>query len=66
MHTLDIVNEVCPDKKLLFDSIPLLARTVIRKLENISKNVKITTRVGLNLNFIFEAKQTFDTPHTQL
>ena len=39
--TLAIVNEVCPEKKLLFDSIPLSARTVTRKVEVISENLKL-------------------------
>ena len=39
--TSAIVNEVCPEKKLLFDSIPLSARTVIRKVEVISENIKL-------------------------
>ena len=38
---LAIVNEVCSEKKLLFDSIPLSARTVTRKVEVISENVKL-------------------------
>ena len=39
--TLAIVNEVCHEKKLLFDSIPLSARTVTRKVEVISENLKL-------------------------
>ena len=39
--TLAIVNKVCPEKKLLFDSIPLSARTVTRKVEVISENLKL-------------------------
>ena len=39
--TLAMVNEVCPGKKLLFDSIPLSARTVTRKVEVISENLKL-------------------------
>ena len=39
--TLAIVNEVCSEKKLLFDSIPLSARTVTRKVEVISENLKL-------------------------
>ena len=39
--TLAIVNKVCPEKKLLFDSIPLSAITVTRKVEVISENLKL-------------------------
>ena len=39
--TLAIVNEVCPKKKLLFDSIPLSARTITCKVEVISENLKL-------------------------
>ena len=39
--TLAIVNEVCPEKKVLFDSIPLSARTVTRKVEIISEHLKL-------------------------
>ena len=37
--TSAIVNEVCHEKKLLFDSISLSARTVTRKVEVISENL---------------------------
>ena len=37
--TLAIVNEVCAEKKVLFDSIPLSARTVTRKVEIISEHL---------------------------
>ena len=39
--TLPIVNEVCPEKKVLLDSIPLSARTVTRKVEVISEHLKL-------------------------
>ena len=39
--TLAIVNEVCPEKKLLFVSIPISARRVTRKVEVISENLKL-------------------------
>ena len=39
--TLAIANEVRPEKKLLFESIPLSARTVTRKVEVISENFKL-------------------------
>ena len=39
--TLTIVNEVCPEKKLLLDSIPLSAKTVTRKVEVTSENLKL-------------------------
>ena len=39
--TLSIVNEVCPEKKVLFASIPLSARTVTRKVEVIFENPKL-------------------------
>ena len=39
--TLAIVNEVCPEKKVLFDSIPLSAGTVTRKVEVISEHLKL-------------------------
>ena len=39
--TLAIVNEVCPEKRVLFDSIPLSARTVTRKVEVISEQLKL-------------------------
>ena len=39
--TLAIINEVCPEKKLLFDGIPLSARTVTRKVEVIFENLKL-------------------------
>ena len=39
--TLAIVNEVFPEKKLLFDSIPLSARTVTRQVEVICENFKL-------------------------
>ena len=39
--TLAIVNEVCPEKKVLFDSIPLSARTVTRKVEIICEHLKL-------------------------
>ena len=38
---LAIVNEVCPEKTVLFDSIPLSARTVTRKVEIISEHLKL-------------------------
>ena len=39
--TLAIVNEVCPEKKVLFDSILLSARTVTRKVEVIFEHLKL-------------------------
>ena len=39
--TLAIVNEVYPEKKVLFDSIPLSARTVTCKVEDISEHLKL-------------------------
>ena len=40
-YILAIVNKVCFEKKLLFDSILLSARTVTRNVEVISENLKL-------------------------
>ena len=39
--TLAIVNKVCPEKKVLFDSIPLSARKVTCKVEVIFEHLKL-------------------------
>ena len=39
--TLAIINEVCPEKKVLFDCIAYSARTVTRKVEIISEHLKL-------------------------
>ena len=51
--TLAIVKEVCPEKKVLFDSIPLSARTVTRKVEIISEisNCNLKTKVIISIIF---------------
>ena len=51
--TLAIVNEVCPEKKLLFDSIPLSARTVTRKVEIVSENLKLQLKTNVLILIIF-------------
>ena len=54
--TLSIVNEVCPEKKVLFDSIPLSARTVSRKVEIISEHLKLQLKnKGNDFNYFFLA-----------
>ena len=51
--TLAIVNKVCPEKKVLFDSIPLSARTVTRKVEVISEQLKLQLKTKIMISIIF-------------
>ena len=51
--TLTIVNKVCPEKKLLFDGIPLSVKTVSRKVEVISEHLKLQLKKKLMISVIF-------------
>ena len=53
---LVIVNKVCSEKKVLFDSNPLSTRTVTRKAEVISEHLKLQLKnKGNDFNYFFLA-----------
>ena len=66
--TLSIVNKVCPEKKVLFDSRPILlsARTVTRKVEIISEHLKLQLKSkGSDFNYFSLAfDENTDTSNT--